>query len=367
MKKIALLLIACLLLSLSVAFVSCSDTEEVPTESESATAAPTAKPTAKPTARPTENGGDNMNGKSIDIYIVAGQSNGSGYTKINVSTLTTLWNRASVGNRNVLYAGRAEYTSNGATMANEMTWCNARAGQGIGAGSMGVEVGMAKVLYDEYYNEDSEKVAGILKFAHGGTSLFDNKGGENAASGNWVSPSYAQQNGLSYSGLTGGLYRKLLEQVEKNVEELYDLGYTDVNIKGMFWMQGESDRSKPMEYADALELFVSDIRRDLGELMDEDLSALPFMVGEISRTSGSADEDTVKVNEMFIAMQRDLEYEIPNLYVIASGQFEINKWDESTNSSVIDPYQNDAWHWNTECMFAIGELVGQCIVDKIVE
>ena len=121
-RKIALLLTVCLLLSLTVAFTACSDSGATPTESETAepTEKPTAKPTSKPTARPTEDGGNDVNGKSIDIYLIAGQSNGSGYTRTNMSTLMSLWQKAAVGNANVLYAGRAEYTSNGSTMANEM-------------------------------------------------------------------------------------------------------------------------------------------------------------------------------------------------------------------------------------------------------
>ena len=45
-----------------------------------------------------------------------------------------------------------------------------------------------------------------------------------------------------------------------------------------------------------------------------------------------------------------------NVYVIASGQYEINS---ATGQ--------DAWHWTTEPMFRIGELVGQCILDNIIK
>jgi hypothetical protein len=58
---------------------------------------------------------------------------------------------------------------------------------------MGAEVGMASYLSKNYYNGDKE--AGIIKFAHGGTSLLANLSGENGAGGNWVSPSYAQYKG----------------------------------------------------------------------------------------------------------------------------------------------------------------------------
>lgn len=97
--------------------------------------------------------------------------------------------------------------------------------------------------------------------------------------------------------------------------------------------------------------------------MKTDLSSLPIMIGEISKTSGGADSTTVSKNETFIAMQRHLAIEIPNTYIIPSGQYEITHWDASTGTSTN---KQDAWHWTTAEMFAIGELVGQCIIEKIL-
>ena len=107
--------------------------------------------------------------KSIDLYLIAGQSNGAGYTKIDEHTLRLLWPQAYEGAENVLYAGRAEHTlrvntPEVATEANETTWTPARAGQGAYSYTMGAEVGMASVL-----SQRSDRTAGILKFAHGGT------------------------------------------------------------------------------------------------------------------------------------------------------------------------------------------------------
>ena len=126
-------------------------------------------------------------------------------------------------------------------------------------------------------------------------------------------------------------------------------------------MQGESDRGKPGDYELAFRFFVKDIRDDISEIMGEDLSDLPVIVGEISRTSGSAYEDNVKTNESFISMQRLLPNRIKNVYVVASGQYEIN-WLENGNNK----NGQDGWHWTTEPMFRIGELVGKCIVDNIL-
>jgi hypothetical protein len=225
---------------------------------------------------------------------------------------------------------------------------------------MGAEVGMASYLSEKYYNNG--KTAGIIKFAHGGTSLFSYTGAENAASGNWVSPSYAQALGVEWTGLTGGLYRGLLEQIERSVAQLEGLGYTEVNIKGVFWMQGESDRGDPAEYEVALKYFINDLRTDLGRMMGEDLSTLAFMIGEISRASGSAKADSIAFNEVFISKQREIAAGMDHVYVIPSGQYEINRLENGQ-----DVNGQDAWHWTTEHMFRIGEHVGQCILDNVLK
>lgn len=128
-------------------------------------------------------------------------------------------------------------------------------------------------------------------------------------------------------------------------------------------MQGESDKGNPNEYEKAFKYFVSDIRSDLGEIADADLSALPVFVGEISRTSGSAVQNTVNTNNAFIAMQRNLPNVIGNVYVIASGQFDINQLVNGSNVAV----GTDSWHWNQADMIAIGNLVGESIIENVLE
>jgi len=309
---------------------------------------------------------------SIDLYIIAGQSNGAGYSLADTAVLESLWSDYAEGSPSVIYRGCAEYTNNVDTpqvstgVNRVQLWTNAKVGQGKSTSHMGAEVGMADRLSSAYYKNG--KVCGIIKYAHGGTSIFDNRLGENAANGNWMPPSYAATKGLSYAestpevkNITGNLYRNLLAEVRGGVESLREMGYDDIRVKGVFWMQGESDRDYPQEYKIALGYFIGDLRRDLGKIMGEDLSELAFMIGEISRTSGSAKEDTVAKNEVFIAAQREMAEETDNAYAIASGQYEINRLvnGEDVNSQ-------DAWHWTTEPMFRIGELVGQCILDNLL-
>ena len=374
-KKIAYLLVICMLFGVVGALASCNNDGK---NGESASVSETSSSSESTSASNIDNGGSNEDEnkdenkdektKSIDLYIIAGQSNATGHTKYDETLLASLWSDYKVGSSNVLYRGRSEYTlnvntENVSTGVNEVyMWTNAKAGQGKTTAQMGAEVGMAAKLSSTYYQDD--KVCGIVKYAHGGTSIFNSTSGENAANGNWVPPSYAAAKGWSYSrsGLTGRLYRNLIEEVKVSIERLELKGYNDINIKGVFWMQGEADRGNPSEYEVALKYFINDLRKDLGELVGEDLSDLAFMIGEISRTSGSAGSGTVATNETFIAKQREIASEMENVYVIASGQYEINTWNGSTSVN-----GQDAWHWTTEPMFRIGELVAECILENILK
>ena len=113
-------------------------------------------------------------------------------------------------------------------------------------------------------------------------------------------------------------------------------------------------------------MFVDDLRADLGNIIGEDLSDLPIIVGEVAGTFGSADANALKRNETFIEMQRQFAEDNDNVYTIASSQYVMNEWDEATGTSVhIEG--SDGAHWKTEDALAIGELVGRCIIDNILK
>jgi hypothetical protein len=113
--------------------------------------------------------------------------------------------------------------------------------------------------------------------------------------------------------------------------------------------------------ANALDLGHVLVRKDLAKITGEDESDFAIIIGEISETSGSAQADKVARNQKFIAKQRKLA-EMNNVYIVASGQFKINQLDENGNNK----NGQDEWHWVTTDAFAIGELVGQCIVENLL-
>lgn len=233
----------------------------------------------------------------------------------------------------------------------------------------GPEAGMAKAL-SAAYNGETDRHAGIIKFAHGGTSLFDIRVRGNRH-GNWVSPSYAADLGVAFSNdtPTGGLYHGLLDEVRSQVEGLREYGgFTRVRLKGLYWMQGEGNRMFPSEYRKAFAFWADDIRRDLSALMREiagkdacGAEKLPIFVGTISSTfcleNGEAEET---VNRPFVEMQKALGNTIPNCVAIDHSEYAMCRWDAKNNKTVV--LGTDRCHWNQADMLEIGEKVGRAMM-----
>ncbi|MBQ8341280.1 MAG: hypothetical protein IJY22_02755 [Clostridia bacterium] len=311
----------------------------------------------------------------IDLYLIAGQSNAAGHTKVkNANALYAAAPELKDGYSHVLYAGNARRDNGTKAIDNIKEWAPARIGLGIDRDEwlyIGPEAGMAAGL-SEYYNEESGKYAGIIKMAHGGTGLLDNRTGSNRF-GNWMPPSYAKERDIAWENddVTGVLYRELLKTVREQVLALrtYGKGFTKVNLKGFYWMQGCHNRNVPNEYRLAFIMFMEDLRADLSELMieltGEDCGAatLPVFVGTISETFSLQSADTYRtVNRPFIRMQKELPKAVQNCYVVDNSQYAIGRWDELENTLVV--LGSDGAHWNQDDMLQIGKNVAEMMLEK---
>lgn len=305
----------------------------------------------------------------VDVFVIAGQSNASGY-----SHMTDAFASAhSTGYSNVLYTGMAAYSGHTGAAGTYHNITPVNSGLGYSSKAIGAELGMADVL-DAIYNADSNRTALIIKYADGGTYLSDHasshKEGHN---GNWMSPTSIAKLGKNHEYYTGRQYENLMEVIKKAVTEVRLQGYGIVNFKGMFWMQGESDRNissltvngqeitftkngtdeyemldvnLPYSYPNLFKNLVTDFRRDVQQYADNDTSALPVVVGTISEAFGRVHHDA---NKCFIAMQKN------TLPTYVSG---ITTLDISMLPVSRDNDNNDAAHWTAEDMFLIGQMVG---------
>ncbi len=377
-RILPLLLILALLLPAAVACGGAKDPANGKTEPPVVTTeAPTEPTSEEDTTGGGTPGGSDPNqpifsgeGKVIDIYLIAGQSNAVGYTK--VTDRQAAYDFApglQTGYDHVLISGvcRSE-GSTSATFTKRVLGLQATTlGLGrINADYFGPEAGMAKA-FASHYNAESGRTAVIIKFGHGGTSLLNDTAGNNAF-GNWVSPSYAEVLGVPYSGATGGLYREYLNVIRENLTALAERGYTNVNIKGLYWMQGEHDRDRPAQWEAAFQCFLSDLRSDLSRLIkeftltadDRGASEMPVFLGTISRSFGSSTASSLNMNASFIATQRSMPTKVEHCYVVDNSTYDITRWNSETNKDIV--VGSDSWHWNQADHLRIGENVGNAIL-----
>ena len=297
--------------------------------------------------------------KSIDIYFIAGQSNASGETKVkDKDAAYEFAPELEHGFDHVLFSGKVDLIS--------YTWRKTTLGLGYKSDKtfMGPEAGLAKAL-SVYYNEETGKTAAIIKIAFGGTNLLDDTTGNNQKfGGNWVSPSYAEAKGLTYSGITGGLYRRFMDTAKKQLSKLPN-GFNSFNIKGLYWMQGESDREDPEGYKEAFPYFINDLRSDLSDIVkeitgngdDRGASNMPIFVGTISKTFNDATESAVNVK--FINMQKTLPDVVENVHIVDNSNYDINVLKDG-GSVVVG---SNKYHWNQHDILEIGKNVGDAMLD----
>ena len=108
-------------------------------------------------------------------------------------------------------------------------------------------------------------------------------------------------------------------------------------------MQGESDFDYVDEYAEVFSYLVSDLRRDISNITEEDKDLnMPVFVGEVS-ASFNADPDGAAA---FLAMQRALPESIANVHIVSQADLGIGNGN------------GDFAHWSAENMLLIGKVVG---------
>ena len=365
-KKMSALCVSLVLVLLASFLSSCADLDDVTNIEETDTGSRTEKG--------SENSAVKDNKKVLDLYLIAGQSNATGCTRITDPIAAyNFYPDLINGVSNVLYAGNSRANSGG-KRDRVIDWQETTMWLGMSENYFGPEAGMAKALAS-YYNKDSRSYAGIIKYAYGGSSLLNKTKGETHKDGNWVSTSY--QKTLSPSsvveGVTGQMYRNFLDQVETNVREVLnqegnmaDYKFDSVRICGLYWMQGCQDKKSVNEYEIAFKYFSQDIRNDLSALMkeitgsDDDCGAskMPITVGTISRTQNMTAPSVETANDRFIALQKSFADKIADCYVVDNSAYAICKWE---NGKMV-VLGSDQWHWNQADMLEIGYNVGDMML-----
>ena len=290
----------------------------------------------------------------IDMFLIGGQSNAAGYTNIGSNTTETFENVAYSGITEVNFRnGSGEAISTAALDYSNIKW-QVTGGLGTDNRKIGPEYGMAKVL-NQYYTGD--KKAFIFKTAAGGTTLLDKTSELSARMGNWYPRSLWEEGytpditqNITGNDATGILYKFFVENFKKVYNGLVANGY-DPQIKGMVWMQGETDLYGDYEkYGDTLKTFISDIREDIFNITnDEAAKAMPFVIGKIAPSFASWNNPNVPKMH---AQQERVANEMGGVATISTDDLIIVREDGTINGT-------DKYHFNFQDATTLGCRFGE--------
>lgn len=298
--------------------------------------------------------------KNVDVYLIAGQSNAVGYTKVDSSAEQAEIDkdaRYTEGFADVLYYGYVECTKDN-TIPTDMAVANVRLGKGEQSqgktrdgttyATFGPELGMARYLAD---NGVAGTQYGIIKYAAGGTAIYDEfKSNLGSQYGNWMSPSLVAKYGKGDATLTGLCYSNFLTTVRQGLQAYKAAGYNPV-IKGLAWMQGESESQSANNakiYAELLGTLITDIRKDLTQISGQDLSEMVAVVAKIPQKYKDVVESAAYVD--IVRAQMDALKEKDADVILIDNDF------------VALP-GTDNHHYNTPDMLKVGENFAEALVE----
>lgn len=298
---------------------------------------------------------------TLDVYILAGQSNAAGFTPVaglykgytyggtvDQEKLSEYEN----GYTDVLYYGVTQ-SADPASLNTQLSYVHS--GLGHAGSRIGPELGFAEAM-SQYYGGSAGKAA-VLKYAVGATSLGNFQNSTSDEFGTWMSPSMIEEYGEENLCLNAGLlYENLLVTVRMGLQAMIEAGYEPV-IRGVMWMQGEADSTREdlaNLYQKHLSALITDLRGDLTELMTalditQDCSATPFVIGKIGADlQNAAYEDVVREQ-----MQK------------TAASMTAVRCAETEDLLVPDPNDNnDVWHFSAKGILAVGNRFAEMLAQE---
>ena len=344
-----------------------------------------------------------------DVYFIAGQSNAAGcsdfYRNDNATyNLSGEWLKKAKnakytnGFANVSYfgfGGVSSSESGGTRFLTELVPVKVAQGSNY-VSEFGPELGMAEYLSTHYGpgSENPNRVAVIVKYAVGAASLI----GESGASWcSWCAPSYQKANNITifgqdlYHNMVGTSSDYSTGVVYKAFNAMKAKGYTDIDLKGFYWSQGEAEcnSSDYAKHGPALEAFITDMRKDLDLVSSSFMSTntsvniagatdLDFLISEIAPTFGGSytlngtTYNTTKLPDgtssnpfirEVVKAQQSVAQKLSNVYTLPTRDYTI--FNESANLGIFKEdgksYCGDQWHYNADDMLAIGNEVSRTL------
>lgn len=297
--------------------------------------------------------------KSMDLFLIAGQSNAVGYSPIRGEGAEKI-DRIFEG---FWYAGQTDILLPDAVAASEVTPRDTlgafvqgvRGGLGRTESCIGPEYGFAETLSPRY---DAENPAFIFKTAAGGVSIFDTDGSYSGVYGNWCPPSMRLAEHRTCA--CGVLYDRFIDNFAAVFRRLVEQDFSP-QPQAVLWLQGETDRSSPEAYERHIKALITDMRADLGRITGAETSRLAFVVSGISPTVFGY--DTKYKNDRFNDMLRKVAVASPAVYFVDNAADE-TMWVNDRNGVAVGA---DRCHYNVAQMHALGmRLAAAVIENKII-
>lgn len=267
--------------------------------------------------------------EDIDVVIIAGQSNAVGcsfWSYLNKDELDMY--RRGFSTTKIRFS--CDEGSN-----NSKIFTNVKTGQGHSTMAFGPELGMAKYFDDN--QESINKTTYIIKYAVGGTMLYDR----------WRSPSSED----AVNG-TGDLYTKFIDYCHESIGILSKKGFNPI-VRAICWMQGESDAGiNANRYKELEGNFINDVCDELSKYNDE--HTINFIDAAIS-------ESPAWVNYKVInqAKKENCELDAENRYYIDTIKEGLT-YD-------LEPKDNpDIYHYDAESMIKLGTLFAQVLIENTI-
>jgi hypothetical protein len=249
--------------------------------------------------------------KDIDIILIGGQSNAVGCT--DVVTLDE-------NLRNFVFPNVCLYEEgNFASFYQEKVMKGVKCGMGHNPTQMGIEYGISCRL-----SEATQKDVGLIRFAYGGTTLFFH----------WQTEYEGDPTTTIEKGYC---YHNFLKTVKNGLQAYKAEGYNPI-IRGMVWMQGETDATTK-EMATVYELNMRTLFEKLRENIQPDLK---IIVGEIAtRNENAPYSDEIR------RIQKKVVDEDKNCYFLSTKDI---------------PIGHDGFHFDGNQDYALGLRFGEYIL-----
>lgn len=263
--------------------------------------------------------------KKVDVIFLAGQSNMEGHTHISelqkkLTPTQFQYYSSEMTTRIKFYCDNGKNKSNGFTKVY--------LGQGFNASRYGPEIGIAETL--EKANLKREVI--LIKFCLGETNIYSD----------WKSFSSSTSNSGSK------LFNEFLDFGDTAIAELEDMGL-EVNLRGLCWMQGESDATQDRmteKYEEYEKNLFDDIYQYFEDKVEDEFHIFDAYISDCSTWKNYAAINQAKENNAA---------KNPNHHIIDTLS-EGLEYDSEPTSGV------DYFHYDSLSMIKLGQLFGEQII-----